>query len=104
MKRIEDIKEFEDIDTYYGILEIVNEVFQDRVEAHKHLVSANKEILILNNRISALENKLQQKENIIKEVRGYIKEAKIGSQEVENTWAVDICNMVLEILDKANKE
>ena len=44
MKRIEDIKEFEDIDTYYEISDIVAEVFQDRVEAHKHLVTANKEI------------------------------------------------------------
>jgi hypothetical protein len=72
VKRIEDIKEFEDIDTYYGILDIVSEVFQDRIEVHKHLVTSNKEILILNNRISALEHQLQQKENIIKEVREYI--------------------------------
>ena len=56
MKRIEDIKEFKDIDTYYEISEIVNEVFQDRVEAHKHLVTANKEIERLNNIINkALE-------------------------------------------------
>ena len=54
--------------------------------------------------LEELDKLLQQKENIIKEVRGYIKEVKIGSQEVENTWAVDICNMVLEILDKLNKE
>lgn len=44
MKRIEDIKEFEDIDTYYGVSELVEEVFQDRVETHKHLVTTNKEI------------------------------------------------------------
>ena len=52
MKRIEDIKEFKDIDTYYEISEIVEEVFQDRVEAHKHLVTANKEIERLNNIIN----------------------------------------------------
>jgi hypothetical protein len=48
VKRIEDIKEFEDIDTYYNISSLVEEIFQDRVEAHKHLVSANKEIERLN--------------------------------------------------------
>ena len=52
MKRIEDIKEFEDIDTYYDISDIVAEVFKDRVEAHKHLVTANKEIKRLNNIIN----------------------------------------------------
>lgn len=55
MKRIEDIKEFEDIDTYYNISSLVEEIFQDRVEAHKHLVSANKEIERLNNIINELE-------------------------------------------------
>lgn len=54
MKRIEDIKEFEDIDTYYDISNIVAEVFKDRVEAHKHLVTANKEIEKLNNTIDYL--------------------------------------------------
>ena len=58
MKRIEDIKEFKDIDTYYEISEIVEEVFQDRVEAHKHLITANKEIERLNNIINELEKKL----------------------------------------------
>ena len=51
MKRIE-YKEFEDIDTYYEISDIVSEVFKDRVEAHKHLVTANKEIERLNNIIN----------------------------------------------------
>ena len=55
MKRIEDIKNFEDIDTYYEISNIVEEVFQDRVEAHKHLVTANKEIERLNNIIKEYE-------------------------------------------------
>ena len=55
MKRIEDIKEFKDIDTYYEISEIVEEVFQDRVEAHKHLITANKEIERLNNAFDCLE-------------------------------------------------
>ena len=55
MKRIEDIKEFKDIDTYYEISNIVAEVFQDRVEAHKHLVTANKEIERLNNIINELK-------------------------------------------------
>ena len=57
--------------------------------------------------MALLEETIKQKDkenerlnNIINEVRGYTKEAKIGSQEVENIWAVDICNMVLEILDK----
>ena len=64
MKRIEDIKEFEDIDTYYEITNIVAEVFQDRVETHKHLVTANKEIERLNKIINELEryiNKLEVK-------------------------------------------
>ena len=56
MKRIEDIKEFKDIDTYYGISNIVEEVFQDRVEAHKHLIIANKEIEQLNEIIKELIN------------------------------------------------
>ena len=60
MKRIEDIKEFEDIDTYYEISKIVDEVFQDRVEAHKHLVTANKEIERLNNIINELEKYLEK--------------------------------------------
>lgn len=60
MKRIEDIKEFEDIDTYYEISNIVAEVFQDRVEAHKHLVTANKEIERLNNIINELEKYLEK--------------------------------------------
>jgi len=55
VKRIEDIKNFEDIDTYYEISNIVEEVFQDRVEAHKHLVTANKEIERLNNIIKEYE-------------------------------------------------
>lgn len=61
MKRIEDIKEFEDIDTYYEISNIVAEVFQDRVEAHKHLVTANKEIERLNNIMTELEIELYAK-------------------------------------------
>lgn len=60
MKRIEDIKEFEDIDTYYEISDIVAEVFQDRVEAHKHLVTANKQIKRLNNIINELEKYLEK--------------------------------------------
>ena len=59
MKRIEDIKEFEDIDTYYEISNIVAEVFQDRVEAHKHLVTANKEIERLNKENEELKHKLK---------------------------------------------
>ena len=58
MRRIEDIKEFKDIDTYYEISEIVNEVFQDRVEAHKHLVTANKEIERLNNIINECSDEI----------------------------------------------
>lgn len=60
MKRIEDIKEFEDIDTYYEISDIVAEVFKDRVEAHKHLVTANKKIERLNNIINELEKYLEK--------------------------------------------
>ena len=63
MKRIEDIKEFKDIDTYYGISNIVEEVFQDRVEAHKHLIIANKEIERLNNIINELEKWLKYEIN-----------------------------------------
>lgn len=67
MKKREDIKEFEDIDTYYEISDIVAEVFQDRVEAHKHLVTANKEIERLNNIINELEKENEQlKEGINK--------------------------------------
>jgi hypothetical protein len=60
VKRIEDIKEFKDIDTYYEISKIVDEVFQDRVEAHKHLVTANKEIERLNKIIEIKNNRIQQ--------------------------------------------
>lgn len=68
MKIIEDIKEFKDIDTYYEISKIVDEVFQDRVEVHKHLVTANKEIkrlkeeyMILQNASDEVEEELQQR-------------------------------------------
>lgn len=54
MRSFKDIKKFEDIDTYYNILELVSEIFIDRVEAHKHLVSTNKEIERLNNIIDEL--------------------------------------------------
>ena len=60
MKKIEDIKDFEDIDTYYGISNIVEEIFEDRVEAHKHLVTANKEIKRLNNIINELEKYIDE--------------------------------------------
>ena len=59
MKKIEDIKEFEDIDTYYEISKIVEEVFQDRVEVHKHLVTANKEIERLKEENEELKHKLK---------------------------------------------
>ena len=98
MKRIEDIKEFKDIDTYYEISKIVDEVFQDRVEAHKHLVIANKEIERLNNiinEIEKLQKQLQQKENIIKEVREYI-ESYMPNYDFDKTNLLKI----LEILDK----
>ena len=67
MKRIEDIKEFKDIDTYYEISKIVDEVFQDRVEAHKHLVTANKEIERLNNIIKKLEE-FKEEHKIMKQI------------------------------------
>jgi len=60
VKKIEDIKDFEDIDTYYGISNIVEEIFEDRVEAHKHLVTANKEIKRLNNIINELEKYIDE--------------------------------------------
>ena len=73
MKRIEDIKEFEDIDTYYGVLELVEEVFQDRVETHKHLVTATEEIERQKEIIKQLDIKNLELTTIIKEVREYIK-------------------------------
>lgn len=54
----------------------------------------------LTNNIKRLEQEVLKRENIIKEVREKLKKLKIGSQEVENEWAVDICDIVLEILDK----
>lgn len=93
MKRIEDIKEFEDIDTYYDISNIVAEVFQDRVEAYKHLVTANKEIEKLNNTIEYLlkfiEDMLDEEaiSNIFdmttKEFINYIKSKLKGSDKNE---------------------
>ena len=88
MKRIKDIKEFEDIDTYYEISDIVAEVFKDRVEAHKHLVTANKEIERLNNIINRTTKYVQGlsskgrgcdiyediKQEILKELKGSDKE------------------------------
>ena len=59
-KMMDEIKEFEDIDTYYGISDIVAAVFKDRVEAHKHLVTANKKIERLNNIINELEKYLEK--------------------------------------------
>lgn len=87
MKRIEDIKEFKDIDTYYGISNIVEEVFQDRVEAHKHLIIANKEIERLN--------------NIINELEKWLKEAQIlyGINQQGFSWGVceDALNKLQEL-------
>ena len=71
MKRIEDIKEFEDIDTYYEISNIVAEVFQDRVEAHKHLVTANKQIERLNDIINEIEKWLKYKKEQMEEFELY---------------------------------
>lgn len=84
MKKIEDIKEFKDIDTYYEISKIVDEVFQDRVEAHKHLVTANKEIERLNNK----------EEQLIRRLEDLI----IVGEQVENEWAIDICKMIIKEL------
>ena len=79
MKRIEDIKEFKDIDTYYEISKIVDEVFQDRVEAHKHLVTANKEIERLKSRLKEYQEyveinhkEIERLNNIINELEKYI--------------------------------
>ena len=72
MKRIEDIKEFEDIDTYYEISNIVAEVFKDRVEAHKHLVTANKEIERLNNIINEIYTKALDTSITSLDLRDYI--------------------------------
>ena len=90
-KMLDEIKEFEDIDTYYGISDIVSEVFKDRVEEHKHLVTANKEIKRLN--------------NIIKEVRKYVENNK-QYVELENygkngEYYIDEKGL-LEILDKGS--
>ena len=84
MKKIEDIKEFEDIDTYYEISNIVAEVFQDRVEAHKHLVTANKEIERLNDALKEYDrgtyckliNENRKLNNIINELKKYIEDTK----------------------------
>ena len=61
MKRIEDIKKFDDIDTYYEISSMVEEIFEDRVEAHKHLVTANEEIERLHSIIKEVREMLEHK-------------------------------------------
>ena len=85
MKRIEDIKEFKDIDTYYEISEIVEEVFQDRVEAHKHLITANKEIERLNNIINELENR----DDVLEEFEDWLEKQKTRNSEWDNFIMVD---------------
>ena len=75
-KMVDEIKEFEDIDTYYGISDIVSEVFKDRVEAHKHLVTANKEIKRLN--------------DIINRAIEYIKAVGVKPKEIDSFVLLDI--------------
>ena len=85
------MKRIEDIDTYYGISSMVEEIFEDRVEAHKHLVTANKE----NERLHS----------IIKEVREELKNYR--DMFIERHSAVDWRDFdfdkLIEILDKENK-
>lgn len=82
MKRIEDIKEFKDIDTYYEISEIVNEVFQDRVEAHKYLVTANKEIERLNLIIKAIKEQCDVMQDY--EMNEYIRQ--LENEKADSKW------------------
>ena len=55
--------------------------------------------------IEELKNQLQQKENIIKEVRGYIEQDIKGNYfERYDDEVYKLCDELLEILDKENKE
>ena len=83
------MKRIEDIDTYYGISSMVEEIFEDRVEAHKHLVTANKE----NERLHS----------IIKEVREYITYWHYRNDFRINSFTTGVKEELLEILDKENK-
>ena len=89
MKRIEDIKEFKDIDTYYEISKIVEEVFQDRVEAHKHLVTANKEIesqkRVINGMIDNEEQYCLEINKLKNIIDNAIEETKLGIQILQET-------------------
>ena len=107
MKRIEDIKEFKDIDTYYEISEIVEEVFQDRVEAHKHLITANKEIERLNYIVNELEKSKEKQINeyeiLILKIERYLNcyQYFLETQEENNK---KIANMIHEFSLGSDKE
>lgn len=94
MKKIEDIKEFEDIDTYYEISKIVDEVFQDRVEVHKHLVTANKEIERLNNIINELEK------DMIFDMNDYGKDLDIQTGNIYSEYHRGYCQNGKDYYDK----
>ena len=94
MKRIEDIKEFEDIDTYYEISKIVEEVFQDRVEAHKHLVTANKEIERLNKENKILRENSEHNDKVVDKVNWENKRLNNIINELEK-WLNDNENLLI---------
>ena len=94
MKRIEDIKKFEDIDTYYEISKIVEEVFQDRVEAHKHLVTANKEIERLNKENKILRENSEHNDKVVDKVNWENKRLNNIINELEK-WLNDNENLLI---------
>ena len=116
MKRIENIKEFEDIDTYYEISKIVEEVFQDRVEAHKHLVTANKEIERLTAESTEWESKyydmqdnyhnaneeIERLNNIINELEKWLEDKNKNALQDDNYW--EVLNKLQELKGSESNE
>lgn len=45
----------------------------------------------------------QETLNKLKEIKEYLEDAKISSEEVENEWAVEICDKVLEKLNEIDE-
>lgn len=45
----------------------------------------------------------QETLNKLKEIKEYLEDVKISSEEVENEWAVEICDKVLEKLNEIDE-
>ncbi len=82
----DELKRYEDIETYYPPLEDIKdflyELFGDRVESQKYIVRANRQIDQLTNNWNELEEWLEESQKICK--------------ENDNNVAVNFINVVLD--------